>query len=638
MRVVRRMMGMVMAAMLGSVVAAAQSAEALHLLKVDPPNWFAGLPKPMLLIRGEGLGGAKFAVSDRSLKIERTYISDNGHWAELWLAASPAHAETVKLTASHGAQYAEMEYTFAARKAAEEGMAGFSSRDVLYLLLPDRFADGDANNDGPDARSNEASAEAAAERAKTRGWHGGDLRGVEEHLDYLQQLGVTALWMTPMYQNHEPEGYHGYHATDMYAVEGHLGTLEDLQHLAKALHRRGMKLVLDTVPNHVGPQHPWVRDEPEPEWFHGTAAHHIAGETHFRSLIDPHAPERDRVSTLEGWFVDALPDMNTENPAVAQYLRQNAVWWIEETGADALRIDTFPYVGRAFWHEFNGELKELYPRLTEVGEVADGSAEIVSSFADGATRAGADTRLYTPLDYPFFHALRHSLRDGAPMTAIADVLAQDALYPHPDRLVPFMDNHDNARFLDGGRSAAALRLAYAIVMTTRGTPHLYYGDELAMSGGEDPENRRDFPGGFAVEHRANSFTSGGRTPEQQAMFAWGAKLGALRKAHEALQCGGEQVLAARADWLVYLRDAAHADVSACGAAPRNAKVSNERVLVAVHRGSGEASLQVPLRKTWMEGCRLGVAELGGASSDASVANDELRLKLVGDDVLVAACQ
>ena len=191
-----------------------------------------------------------------------------------------------------------------------------------------------------------------------------------------------------------------YHATDMYRVDPHWGSMEDLQELASALHKRGMKLVLDDVPNHVGPLHPWVQDEPTPNWFHGTAEHHIAGETKFEALIDPHAPRRDRVGTLDGWFVDSLPDMDTDDATVAQYLRQNAVWWIEETGADGLRIDTFPYVGREFWHEYMAELKALYPRLTEVGEVSTEDPVINSSFAEGVKRAGSR--------YGFVHPVRLS--------------------------------------------------------------------------------------------------------------------------------------------------------------------------------------------------------------------------------------
>ena len=618
------------------VVAAAQaSSPGVKMVKVDPPNWWAGMPKPMLLVRGEGLHDAKFSLSDRSLRIEKIVPSENGHWAQVWLSASPDKPETIALRAQLGRERAEVKYTFAARRRAEDGFAGFSSRDVLYLIMTDRFADGDRTNDGPTAHSASDSAEAVAERAKPRGWHGGDLRGIAEHLDYLQQLGVTTVWTTPVYQNHEADSYHGYGATDLYSVDEHYGSLDDLKALAAALHARRMKLVLDTVPNHIGPANPWVKDEPAPDWFHGTAAHHLSAQSNFGALINPHAPERDRVGTLDGWFGDTLPDMNTDNPAVAQYLRQNSVWWIEETGTDALRIDTFPYVNREFWNGFDGELKTLYPRLTEVGEIFNADPVITSSFAGGVTRAGVDTGLYTPFDFPTYFALRDVFTKGAPMSKLAEVLGQDSLYPHPERLVQFIGNHDTVRFVTAAKSEDSLRLALAYVLTTRGTPQIYSGDEIAMGGGEDPDNRHDFAGGFAGDS-SSAFTAAGRTPEQQRNFEWVAALGALRHRHEALACGAEQVLASNDDWMVYLRDAGHAAEGMCGS-------SKERMVVAIHRGAKvegpkPAELDVALTQTWMAGCLPGPAEMHSGDSSGAVSGDSLHLQAQGDAVWIAACK
>ena len=624
--------GLLLVALAVQGVGAMAQGGRLAIDKVDPPNWWAVMPKPMLLVHGAGLGGAKFSLSDRGLKVEKVVASENGHWAQLWLSASPGAPETVTLTARYGGEKAETRYTFAARRATGDGFAGFSSRDVMYLIMTDRFADGNLENDGLDAGSAESSADAASERAKPRGWHGGDLKGIEHHLDYLQELGVTAVWTTPVYENHEGSSYHGYGATDLYRVDEHYGTLEDLKALAAALHARGMKLVLDTVPNHVGPGNPWVKDEPAPDWFHGTAAHHLEAETDFKALINPHAPERDKVATLDGWFANTLPDMNTESPAVAQYLRQNAVWWIEETGADGLRIDTFPYVNREFWHAFNGELTELYPRLTEVGEVFNGDPVITSSFAGGVTRAGVDTELYTPFDFPTYFALRDVFVKGAPMSELAKVLGEDALYPHPERLVPFLGNHDTERFATVTGGEGALKLALAYVLTTRGMAQIYSGDEIAMQGGGDPENRHEFPGGFPGG--ASAFVASGRTPVQQETFDWMAKLTAVRRKHDALGCGAEQVLASGDDWMVYLRDAAKA--AGCGA-------SGERVLVAIHRGGknggvASATLDVKLGMTGMEGCKLGAGEIQSGESTAEVQGDTLRLKATGDAGWVGGCE
>ena len=615
-----------------SIAALGQAAgKKISIEKIDPPNWWVEMPAPMLLVRGEGLSGAKFSVSDPGLGITKTTVSANGHWAQLWLAKTAARPETVTIRAVRGGESAEARFSFGTRKPASAGFAGFSSTDVMYLIMTDRFADGDLKNDGPHAMDAATSAAAEAERAKPRGWHGGDYRGIEEHLDYLQQLGVTTVWVTPPYENLGAESYHGYHATDMYRVDPHWGTMADLQALAASLHRRGMKLVLDDVPNHVGPLNPWVTDEPTPNWFHGTAAHHIAGETNFQALINSHAPERDRVGTLDGWFVDSLPDMDTDDATVAKYLRQNAVWWVEETGADGLRIDTFPYVGREFWHEYMAELKTLYPRLTEVGEVSNGDPVITSSFADGVTRAGIDTGLYTPFDFPVYFAAQDVFVNGAPMRRLADVLGQDSLYPHADRLVPFLDNHDKPRFAGQVSDASLRRLAFAYLLTTRGMPQLYSGDEIAMKGGDDPDNRRDFPGGFPGDAQ-NAFTQAGRTPEQQAEFAWVAGLTKLRRDYAALACGGEQVLAADADWLVTVRDVGHQPAERCDGRGHR----DERVVVALRRGSGAGALDVVTTATWMEGCKRLRPLLG--EGQVSATAEGIHLSLNGNDVLIAACE
>lgn len=613
-----------------SLTAQGQGPGAPTIFKINPPNWYATLPKPMLLVRGEELSGATFTLSDKELAIERTQISANGHWAQLWLSTSPVKPETVTLRATRGAAQAEAPYTFAVRRAPAEGMTGFSPRDVMYLILTDRFADGDRTNDGPNANSSADSPEAAAERAKPMGWHGGDLQGIAKHLDYLQSFGVTAVWPTPVYKNHSPVAYHGYHATDYYALDEHYGTLADLQSLGKALHARGMKLVIDMVPNHVGPLHPWVQDEPSPDWFHGTGAQHVQAEYNFKALIDPHAPDRDRFATLHGWFVNELPDMNTDSPAVAKYLQQNVIWWIEQTGADGLRYDTFPYVNREFWHELNFTLRFLYPHLTEVGEVSSEDPMIISAFADGATGAGVDTGLYTPFDFPLYHATRDVFANGQPMSHLGDILRADELYAHPERLVPFLGNHDESRFAGAVTDPALQKVAYAFLMTTRGTPQLYSGDEIAMPGGNDPDNRRDFPGGFAGSAPSittDGFTAAGRTGNSGALFDWIAQLSKLRVSYPALACGAEQVLLANQDTLVYAR------YGNAGCSEPIAGRLNQSVLVALHRGS-RADIHVDLRNTSASGC---VAQGLGPAQGGSVANDALDINM-GTEVALFACR
>ncbi len=459
---------------------AAEAASAPCIDKVDPPSWWIGLPSPMLLLHGAHLSRARFSIAGKGVSITQSEVMANGHYAFLWLATRGADPQPIRIRVTTSAGSTAAPFRLERRMPAAH--AGFSASDVMYLLMTDRFADGDLSND-PEP----------SERDLPRGWHGGDFRGVEQHLDYLQQLGVTTLWTTPVYDNDGgTQAYHGYSATDLYRTDPHFGSMADLRRLSDALHRRGMKLVLDTVPNHVGAMHPWAADPPMADWFHGTRADHRVASDRFPSVLDPHATPEQRRDVTEGWFANVLPDLNQENPLVRQYLIQNVIWWVENTGADGLRYDTFPYVGRSFWQALDQELHELYPRLTTVGEVYNGSPVVTSYFAGGVVREGIDTGLWTPFDFPMYFALRNALshpdepsaaragRDG--MAAIEDVLRDDWLYPHPERLVTFIGNHDTERFLSQpGASVADLKLGFALLATLRGMPQIYSGDEIAMS-------------------------------------------------------------------------------------------------------------------------------------------------------------
>jgi neopullulanase len=600
-----------------------QVGDAVRIDKVDPPNWWAKMPKAMLLVKGENLDGATFRLSDIALRVERTVVSQNGHWAQIWLSRSPEKAETVELIAERHGVAARMEYRFEARRAGgsgAQGFAGFSSKDVMYLIMTDRFADGDPSND-------QQPGDPPNEKTDPRGWHGGDLRGVMQHLDYLQELGITTVWITPVDQNLGPHSYHGYGATDMYAVDAHFGTLADLQALAAALHARGMKLVLDTVPNHVGATHPWVVDEPTQDWFHGTQAVHTKAQGDFAALTNPHAPWRDQKDVTQGWFANVLPDMNTESPPVVRYLTQNAVWWVEETGADGLRLDTFPYVGRAFWQGFHAELHALFPRLTTVGEVFNPSAVIASSFAGGVTRNGVDTGLDTPFDFPSYFALRNVFLTDAPMTSLAAVLQLDALYPHPERLVPFVGNHDTTRFMgEPGASIQRLKLAFAVLATMRGMPQIYSGDEIAMPGGADPDDRRDFPGGFGGGTGAFSATT--RTPDQEEMFDWVKGLLKLRASRAELSTGEEQLLQVNGGVLLFVRGTALQNGCAAG---------RPRVIVMVNNSDTAANVQTATGNTALEGCRESQIVLG-EGINITLDGEQMSVSIGARQALVVTAQ
>ena len=580
---------------------------------IDPPNWWAGLPNPMLLVRGENLTGAAFVVDAGKVKIVRTQISANGHWAFLWLNTETAAAQTVQLTVKTAQGKTQMPFVLEKRHAATAGFQGFSSKDVMYLIMPDRFADGDQSNDAP------ADAPGTYDRSKPRAYHGGDLRGIEEHLGYLQQLGVTTIWTTPLddNDNHSPQDYHGYGAVNMYGVDEHLGTVKDYVALADAIHKRGMKFVLDTVPNHVGPKNPWVLDPPAPEWFHGTLAHHIEANGNFAPITDPHAPLAAYRAAVDGWFANVLPDLNQSNPLVKQYLIENAIWWIETAQLDGLRLDTFPYVDRDFWHDFHAELHAIYPHLTTVGEVFNSDPTIVSYFAGGVKRAGIDTGLDTPFDFPTYFALRATLAADQPMTALQQVERMDWLYPHPERLVMFLGNHDTSRFIsEKGATPARMKLAFGLLATLRGMPQIYSGDEIAMPGGDDPDNRRDFPGGFPGDAHS-AFTAQGRTPEQAAMHDWVSQLFTLRAVHPALLTGMQQNLLVDDTGFVFARIAA----------------GDETLLVLMNKAQKPREFQLDFAHTGLTGAR-GLTPLWNAGARVHVQRDGCDVSVPAEQLVV----
>lgn len=560
-----------------------ETASGPEIKKLDPPNWWTGFTRNVeVLAAGANLNGAAVACSYPGVTINQSKVTDGGRYLFIWLTiaanAQPGDA-TLRVQTSSGAT--SVWFPLQQRGSTAGKFQGFSDGDVIYLIMPDRFADGDRSNDEP------ADAPGSYDRAKTRAYHGGDLQGIRDHLDYLRGLGVTTIWLTPIVQNDpaSPQDYHGYGAVDEYKVEEHFGTMRELQALVRDAHSRNLKVILDFVPNHVGPHHPWAADPPEPDWFHGTVAHHSTSNGDFRFVTDPHAPPRYWRDVLNGWFAGILPDLNQDNPDVAQYFIENALWWAEETGIDGYRLDTFPYVSRRFWAEWHQALRASYPHMTTVGEVFNPDPDITSYFVGGHKGFdGIDTGVTTVFDFPLFFALRGILSGGAPMQTIVDVLSRDRLYPEPELLVPFLGNHDVPRLASlPAMSQAKLKLAYSLLLTMRGIPEMYYGDEIGMTGGGDPDNRHDFPGGFPGDPH-NAFVESGRTPEQQALFAHVQQLLALRREHDAFTRG--QL------WNIFWNKTAYVFARTS---------ATERILVVANAGPAAQKLDVSFADTPLSG-------------------------------------
>jgi glycosidase len=431
-------------------------------------------------------------------------------------------------------------------------------------------------------------------------------------LPYLKDLGVTTLWLTPLYQNDDATSdYHGYGAVDEYDVEDHFGSMQDFQNLVTAAHQLGMKVLLDMVPNHVGPNHPWADSQPTPDWLHGTPAHHINNSDYnFAPVGDPHAVPAEYIVALDGWFADKLPDLAQENPLVASYLLQNALWWTESSGIDGFRIDTFPYVPRSFWAYYHQGLFARYPNFFTVGEVSDTDPTVTSYWAGGQTGFdGIDTKLTTPFDFPMYQAIVDVVAHDGSAKKIVNVLRQDRFYPHPELLVTFIDNHDKRRFLtEANGSLEKLKLAFSLLATMRGIPQIYYGDEIAMPGGDDPDNRRDFPGGFPGDTN-NAFTQAGREPGQQDVYTHVQTVLRLRREHPALREGVQRHVAAADKYYIFTRE-----------------TDGERLLVVFHNGDSPETIDIDLAGTSISAAKSLHPIFG--TSVAELRAGHLRLRLV----------
>jgi neopullulanase len=572
--------------------------------KVEPPNWWIQYsPDLTLLLTGENLKGARVETSTTGISVVGADASANGHYLFVRLRlASDMRAGNVDLRIGTAAGSLVVQLPVRERADSRGRFDSFSLNDVIYLIMPDRFADGDPANDRPTGSTG------TYDRSNPHAYHGGDLHGIRDHLGYLHDLGVNTLWLTPVWKNTDSD-YHGYHAVDFYAVDERMGTMHEYQELVADAHKIGMKVLIDYVVNHTGPNHPWADDPPTPTWFHGTRQHHLAPSYKFTGLVDPHASPREYLNTLDGWFADKLPDLNPDDPELGLYLAQNAMWWTEMAQLDGFRLDTFPYSSRQFWSGWHTRVRAVYPKLDDIGEVADGDSSITSFFEGGRKQFdGIDSGLSTVFDFPLRDALRDVIIKGEPMEKIVTVLRHDEFYPHPETLVTFVGNHDNKRFMaEKGSDAAKLKAAFSLLLTLRGIPQIYYGDEIAMPGGDDPDNRRDFPGGFPGDAR-NAFTAAGRTPEQQDVFAYVHSLLDLRKSHPALRMGKQWHIGWDDTYYAFLRE-----------------LPEEKLLVIYNNADKARTLEIPVADTPLEKAQQLQAVFGNIS--AEVVDGKIRATL-----------
>jgi glycosidase len=513
--------------------------------KCYPTNWWVGMKwnKVQIMIHGNGIGNADtFTINYPGVKLEKVNKVENKNYVFLDINIS-ASAKTGMLKIKVKEKQSSFNIDFELKKKrVGNGTAfaqGVTSKDFIYLIMPDRFSNGDTTNDRiPGMRDQSLNRDSVYAR------HGGDLKGIENHLDYLKSLGITTLWLNPVIVNDMPNRTeHGYAFTDHYTIDPRIGGEKEYQKLIDELHAKNMKMIQDAVYNHVGSYHFTVLDPPMKDWLHQWPSY---TNTNFKDqvLFDPYASEKEKKKMSDGWFAKSMPDLNQENPYVANFLIQHALWTVEEFGIDGWRIDTYAYNDLDFMNRCNKALMDEFPKLTMFGETWVHGVINQSYFVQNKFNIPYKSNLQAPTDFQTLWAITDAMTkdfgwtDG--INEMYTTLAQDFVYKDPMRNVIFLDNHDLSRFYSVvGEDELKYKAALAWLFTCRGIPEMYYGDEVGMTGFTSPNDgyvRKDFPGGWASDS-VNKFTVTGRTPKEERIWSYIAKLANFRKNSSAITTG-----------------------------------------------------------------------------------------------------
>ncbi len=533
---------------------------AVKVDRIDPTDWYVGMKDPslQLMVYGEGIGSADVTTDYAGVKVDSIVRLDSPNYLLVYLNLDGAQPGEMTLQFKNGKQAKKVKYTLKAREKRGEERMGFTNADVLYMLMPDRFADGDPKNN--DIKGMQPY---KTDRTQPSLRHGGDLEGIRRHLDYFKDLGVTALWFTPVLENNSPDSngnstYHGYATTDYYRVDPRFGTNAEYRKLCDEAHANGLKVVMDMIFNHCGFEHPWLSDIPSkdwlntPEWLEARKDKtkpevndkYLQTSYKLTPIVDPYASDVDKKETVEGWFVPTMPDLNQKNPHVMKYLIQNSIWWIETVGIDGIRMDTYPYADADAMAQWMKTLNEEYPNFNVVGETWVTEPPYTAAWQKDSKIAKTNSNLKTVMDFSFYDKVNQAKREDTDgfltgMNRVYNNFVYDYLYPNPSSVMAFIENHDTDRFLGNAKDTTALKQALAILLTVNRIPQLYYGTEVLMNGTKevtDGNVRKDFPGGFPGDTH-NAFTAEGRTRAENAMFTWLSRLLHWRQGNDVVTKG-----------------------------------------------------------------------------------------------------
>lgn len=530
--------------------------------KTAPEFWWAGMKNPELqiLLYGEQISNADVTLTGKGVILKEVVKQENPNYLLLYLDLTEADAQTLTIRLKQGKKLTEIPYELKARARKGEDIKGFTAEDVLYLIMPDRFANGNQENDIIKGMK-----ESATDRNNLYARHGGDLQGIANHLTYISDLGATAIWLNPTQENDMKEGsYHGYAITDYYQIDRRFGTNQEFKELVKQAHSQGLKVVMDMIFNHCGNENYLFADKPSKEWFN-FSSNYVQTSFKTANVMDIHASNYERRIATDGWFASVMPDFNQRNRHVARYLIQNSIWWIEYAGINGIRQDTHPYADFDFMSQWCKEVNEEYPYFNIVGETwLNSNVQIAYWQKDSKIAAPKNSYLPTVMDFPLQGLMNQAFDEetgewGGGLYRLYDYLSQDLVYANPMGLLTFLDNHDTSRFAsdeDKANNLTRYKQALAFMLTTRGIPQIYYGTEILMCGNKgngDGALRRDFPGGWKGDE-LNAFSEKGRTALQNEAFNYTRKLLQWRKGNLAVTKGNMKHFSIRQGVYVYQRE------------------------------------------------------------------------------------
>lgn len=572
--------------------------QAVQIDRVEPLFWWVGMKNPnvQLMVHGQDIAATEISLNYPGVKIKSISRQENPNYVFVDLAISPEAKSGTFPIQFRKSKKEVVSYTYELkdREPNSASRKGFDASDVIYLITPDRFVNGNPTNDSV------ATEKELANRANKNGIHGGDIQGIKSSLDYLSKMGFTSVWLNPVLENNMSRvSYHGYSTTDFYKVDAHLGTNEEYLDLAKSIHQKGMKLMMDMIFNHIGSEHWWMNDMPSSDWINNYPDYKIT--THRRTINqDPYASEADKKGMSDGWFVPSMPDLNQRNPFLNNYLIQNSIWWTEYVGLDGIRMDTYPYPDKYAMAEWTRRMLEEYPDFYMVGEEWAMNDAIISYWQkDKINRDGFVSDLPGLMDFPLNDAVIRGLNDkgNGGFITMYEALANDFQYPHPEKLVVFPDNHDMSRFYTQlGENADLVKLGLVYYATTRGIPQVFYGTEILMFNRgpkDDGIIRSDFPGGW-VGDSVNAFTGAGLTAKQKETQDFVSKVLNWRKTSEAVHSGELKHFVPENNIYVYFR-----------------YNQNEKVMVVLNKNNSEKTIDTGRFNEVMANCTSGKEIISG---------------------------